>query len=63
MGLTADFTRLGESVTTYAKALEKSYAAAVKQLQMMDNLEKKARTSALAIAESANKMSASAAKM
>lgn len=63
MGLTADFTRLGESVTTYAKALDKAYAAAVKQLQMMDNLEKKARTSALAIAESANKMSASAAKM
>lgn len=63
MGLTADFTRLGESVTTYAKALDKAYAAAVKQLQVTDELEKKSRSAALAMLESARKAEAAAAKM
>jgi hypothetical protein len=63
MGLLADFAKLNTAVNSYAKALDTAYAAAVKQLQVTDELEKKSRSAALAMAESATKAEAAAAKM
>ena len=63
MGLLDDFAKLNTAVNSYAKALDTAYAAAVKQLQVTDELEKKSRSAALAMAESATKAEAAAAKM